>query len=32
MAAGARRVLSGEERPKTYTGVPVFQGFDWEKE
>lgn len=28
LAAGARRVLSGEERPKTYTGVPVFQGFD----
>lgn len=28
MAAGAIRVLSGEEEPKTYTGVPVFQGFD----
>ncbi len=27
MAAGARRVLSGQEQPKTYTGVPVFQGF-----
>ncbi len=27
MAAGAIRVLSGEERPKEYTGVPVFQGF-----
>ena len=28
MAAGAIRVLSGEEEPKTYTGVPVFQGFE----
>lgn len=28
MAAGARRVLSGEEEAKVYTGVPVFQGFD----
>ena len=28
MAAGAIRVLDGEEEPKTYTGVPVFQGFD----
>lgn len=28
MAAGAVRVLSGEEEPKTYTGVPVFQGFE----
>ena len=27
MAAGARRVLSGEERPREYTGVPVFTGF-----
>lgn len=27
MAAGAIRVLSGEEQPKTYTGVPVFSGF-----
>ncbi len=27
MAAGARRVLSGQEQPKTYTGVPVFRGF-----
>ena len=27
MAAGAMRVLSGEEEPKVYTGVPVFQGF-----
>ena len=28
MAAGAIRVLSGEETPKTYTGIPVFQGFE----
>ncbi len=28
MAAGAIRVLDGEEEPKTYTGVPVFQGFE----
>ena len=28
MAAGAIRVLTGEEEPKTYTGVPVFTGFD----
>jgi len=28
MAAGARRVLNGEEEPKEYSGVPVFQGFD----
>ena len=28
MAAGAIRVLDGEEEAKTYTGVPVFQGFD----
>ncbi len=27
MAAGAIRVLDGEEEPKTYTGVPVFRGF-----
>ena len=27
MAAGARRVLDGEERAREYTGVPVFQGF-----
>ena len=26
--AGARRVLSGQEEAKVYTGVPVFQGFD----
>ena len=28
MAAGAIRVLTGKEKPKTYTGVPVFAGFD----
>ena len=28
MAAGAIRVLDGEEEAKTYTGVPVFTGFD----
>lgn len=28
MAAGACRVLSGQEEPRTYTGVPVFTGFD----
>ena len=28
MAAGARRVLTGEEQPLDYTGVPVFTGFD----
>ena len=27
MAAGAIRVLSGEEAAKAYTGVPVFRGF-----
>ena len=27
MAAGARRVLDGDEAPRTYTGVPVFTGF-----
>lgn len=30
MAAGAIRVLSGEEEVKTYTGVPVWSGFDFE--
>lgn len=29
MEAGASRVLRGEERPKQYTGKPVFQGFDF---
>lgn len=28
MAAGAERVLNGEERAKVYTGEPVFSGFD----
>jgi butyrate kinase len=28
MAAGALRVLTGQEQPKTYTGVPVWNGFD----
>ena len=27
MAAGAIRVLDGEEEAKSYTGIPVFQGF-----
>jgi butyrate kinase len=27
LAAGALRVLRGEEQPKTYTGVPVWGGF-----
>lgn len=31
MASGAIRVLSGEEEVKTYTGVPVWTGFDFEK-
>lgn len=33
LAAGAQRVLRGEEQAKTYTGVPVFTGFgipEWE--
>ena len=28
MAAGALRVLRGEEEPLVYTGEPVFNGFD----
>ena len=28
LAAGALRVLRGEEEPKYYTGKPVFQGFE----
>lgn len=28
MAAGANRVLDGEEQARDYTGVPVFAGFD----
>jgi butyrate kinase len=27
LAAGAFRVLSGQEQAKTYTGVPVWNGF-----
>ena len=27
MAAGARRVLDGAERPRHYSGRPVFEGF-----
>jgi len=27
MASGALRVLTGQEQPKTYTGVPVWNGF-----
>lgn len=30
MAAGAIRVMEGEEELKTYTGKPVWDGFDWE--
>ena len=30
MAAGAIRVMEGEEELKTYTGTPVWDGFDWE--
>lgn len=30
MAAGAIRVLEGGEKLKTYTGKPVWDGFDWE--
>jgi butyrate kinase len=28
LAAGALRVLTGQEQPKTYTGVPVWSGFE----
>ncbi len=31
MAAGAIRVLNGEEELKTYTGVRIWDGFPWEK-
>lgn len=31
LAAGAVRVLSGEEEAKTYTGEPVFKNFDYLK-
>jgi butyrate kinase len=27
LAAGALRVLTGQEEPKEYTGIPVFSGF-----
>ena len=30
MAAGAIRVLSGEEQLKVYSGKPVWEHFDWE--
>ena len=30
MAAGAIRVLNGEEELKVYTGKKVWDGFDWE--
>ena len=30
MAAGAIRVLNGEETLKEYTGKPVWNGFAWE--
>ncbi len=29
LAAGALRVMRGEEQPKTYTGVPVWNGFEF---
>jgi len=28
LAGGALRVLMGEEQPKSYTGVPVWNGFE----
>ena len=28
LAAGALRVLTGQEEAKEYTGVPVWKGFD----
>ena len=28
MAAGAMRILTGEEQVKTYPGKPVWSGFD----
>jgi butyrate kinase len=30
LASGAIRALSGEETTKTYTGIPVWEGFDFE--
>ncbi|MBQ7614826.1 MAG: butyrate kinase [Butyrivibrio sp.] len=32
MAAGAIRVLDGEEQLKKYTGKPSFTGFDWDNQ
>lgn len=32
MAAGALRILRGEEKAKKYQGKPAFEGFAWEKE
>lgn len=32
LAAGAIRILSGEEALKTYTGVPVWSGFEFAKQ
>ncbi|MDO5100706.1 MAG: butyrate kinase [Eubacteriales bacterium] len=32
MAAGAIRVLAGEEELKEYTGKPVWEGFSWERQ
>ena len=32
LAAGALRVLNGEEETKEYTGEPVFSGFEYEPE
>ena len=31
MAAGAIRVLKGEEEPKEYTGIPVWDGFEFDQ-
>jgi butyrate kinase len=28
LASGALRVLTDQEKPKTYTGVPVWNGFE----
>jgi len=30
MAAGAIRILSGKEKAKTYSGIPVWTGFEWD--
>jgi len=32
LAAGAIRALTGEEETKEYTGVPVWEKFDFEPE